>query len=132
MSWISALNNQAGIDAVYQGNPPDLKRVHVHEVNLHQDGPTLKLRIDLPHYPAQPPRKWAAQGFNTVQVEISFGGIKQVTLDGFGTNIVADVSLHAEDGIDLVLTSPELHLHATAEVAFISKLGAYTNEPNGY
>ncbi|WP_153545116.1 Imm50 family immunity protein [Streptomyces sp. RB17] len=38
------------------------------------DGPTLKLRLDLTRYPDQPPHKWVAQGFNTVQIELCLSG----------------------------------------------------------
>ncbi|MEU3526900.1 Imm50 family immunity protein [Streptomyces sp. NPDC038707] len=129
MSWTSALNNPHGIDAVYQGSPPELNGVHVHEISLHEDGPTLRLRIDLPLYPVHPPRKWAAQGFNTVQIEISFSGIQDITLKGFGTNIVADISLSKKHGINVAVTSPETQLKASSEFAFISNLTAYTNDP---
>ncbi|MFF4716764.1 Imm50 family immunity protein [Streptomyces eurythermus] len=129
MSWTSALNNPHGIDAIYHGSPPELNGVHVHEVALHQDGPTLKLRFDLPIYPSQPPGKWAAQGFNTVQVEISLSGVRDITLDGFGTNIVADVSLTKKNDITVVVTSPETRLKATSDFAFISQLSAYANDP---
>ncbi|WP_225826888.1 Imm50 family immunity protein [Streptomyces naphthomycinicus] len=129
MSWTSILNNPQSIEAIYQGSPPDLTGVRVHEVALHQDGPTLRLRFDLPHYPTRPPQKWGAQGFNTMQVEISLSGLTSVTLDGFGTDVVADVSLRQNDGIEVIVTSPRARLQATAEVAFISQLSAYTNEP---
>ncbi|MFC9277887.1 Imm50 family immunity protein [Streptomyces collinus] len=128
MSWTSLLHNPEGIAAIYQGAPPELSGVRVHEVVLYEDGPTLKLRLDLPLYPDRPPRKWAAQGFNTVQVEISLSGLRAITLDGFGTAISADVSLSGENGVTLNVVSPETHIRAVSDVAFISKLTAYTNE----
>ncbi|MEV6114375.1 Imm50 family immunity protein [Streptomyces sp. NPDC052109] len=129
MSWASLLHNPVGITSIYQGNPPDLIDVHLHEVVLHEDGPTLKLRLDLPRYPDQPPRKWAAQGFNTLQVEISFSGVREVTLEGFGTAISAEISLTGEEGISLNVMSAATRIWATADTAFISKLTAYANEP---
>ncbi|QTE00590.1 hypothetical protein S1361_24880 [Streptomyces cyanogenus] len=128
MSWTSFLQSSQGIDAVYQGSAPELTGVHVREVVLNEDGPTLKLRLDLPRYPDQPPKKWKAQGFNTVQIEVSFSGLRSLTLEGFGTDVNADMSLHREDGIILNVSSSTMQLSATAEVAFISKLTAYANE----
>ncbi|MEW2283846.1 Imm50 family immunity protein [Streptomyces sp. NPDC047841] len=128
MSWTSFLHSSQGIDAIYQGrSAPDLIGVQVREVVLHQNGPTLKLRLDLPRYPEQPPKKWNAQGFNTVQIEISFSGLRSLTLEGFGTDVIADVSLHEEGGVILDVSSSTMQLSAIAEVAFISKLTAYTN-----
>ncbi|MEU0252231.1 Imm50 family immunity protein [Streptomyces sp. NPDC006184] len=128
MSWASLLHNSEGIVAIYQGAPPDLAGVHVHEVVLHEDGPNLSLRLDLPRYPDSPPRKWVAKGFNTVQVEISLGGIKTVTLNGFGTHVTADIELSKRETVTLDVVSPETHISATADVVFISKLTAYSNQ----
>lgn len=127
MSWTSLLHNPEGISSVYQGNPPDLTGVRLHEAVLQVDGPTLKLRLDLPRYPDDPPRKWVAQGFNTVQVEISFSGLEEVTLTGFGTTVTADVLLSADKGVTLEVTSPATRIRAVATTAFISKLTAYLN-----
>ncbi|MGW2486751.1 Imm50 family immunity protein [Streptomyces sp. NPDC001606] len=116
------MHNPAGITTVYQGDPPDLIDVHLHEIVLHEAGPTLKLRLDLPRYPEQPPRKWVEQGFNTLQVEISFGGIREIALEGFGTAT-------GEEEISLNVMSAKSHIRGTADTAFISKLTAYATEP---
>ncbi|MBL1081232.1 hypothetical protein JK359_04445 [Streptomyces actinomycinicus] len=128
MPWTSLVRNPEGLEAVYQGDPPDLSGVRVHEVALHEDGPTLRIRLDLPRYPDQPPRKWAVQGFNTVQVEISMGNLHAITLEGFTTSTTANVSLTAKDGVTLGLTSSGTHIKATADFVFISGLSAYVNE----
>lgn len=69
----------------------------------------------------------AAQGFNTVQVEISFSGLEEVTLTGFGTTVTADILLSADNGVTLEVTSPATRIRAVATTAFISKLTAYLN-----
>ncbi|MGW1803452.1 Imm50 family immunity protein [Streptomyces sp. NPDC002078] len=130
MSWTSFLHNPEGITSIYQGAPPDLTGVHLHEAALHVDGPTLKLRLDLTRYPDQPPRKWVAQGFNTVQIELCLSGLKTVALEGFGTQISANVSLGKEggEGVFVEVISPETRIRAVANTVFISKLTAYINE----
>ncbi|MEV5613631.1 Imm50 family immunity protein [Streptomyces sp. NPDC052225] len=128
MRWTSLLHNPEGINALYQGNPPELCGVRVHEVTLQTQGPTLKLRLDLPEYPAQPPRKWADQKFNTVQVEVSFSGLRSASLTGFKRDISADVSLTEGDGVGVSVTAPGVHLQANAATAFISTLTAYVDE----
>ncbi|MYV61788.1 hypothetical protein GTW37_22565 [Streptomyces sp. SID4931] len=128
MQWIALLNNPEGINATYLQDPPDLRGVQIHEVSLQTEGPTLKLRFDLPTYPDHPPRKWLAQKYNTVQVELSSGGLKSISLSGFGTDISADVSLTGEDGVSVKATSPGFHLQANAMTVFVSKLSAYVNE----
>ncbi|MEV3853734.1 Imm50 family immunity protein [Streptomyces sp. NPDC050095] len=128
MRWTSLLHNPEGVNAVYQGNPPDLRGVRVHEVTLQVEGPTLKLRLDLPEYPDRPPRKWAVQKFNTVQIEISFSGLRSVSLGGFKSEISADVSITEGDGVNVRVTAPGVHLQANAATVFISTLTAYVDE----
>ncbi|MFI9252825.1 Imm50 family immunity protein [Streptomyces sp. NPDC053069] len=131
MSWTSLLRNPEGIASLYEGVPPNLVGVHLHEVALQEDGPTLRLRLDLPRYPDRPPRKWTAQGFNTVQLELSLSGLETVTLEGFGTHIAADVSLGGEGdgkGILVNVISSGTRIRAVAATAFVSKLSAYVNE----
>ncbi|MFJ9818291.1 Imm50 family immunity protein [Streptomyces sp. NPDC101151] len=80
MLWTSVVINPEGITRIYQGAPPNLSGVRLREVVLGVEGPEMRVRLDLPAYPAQPPRKWAAQGFNTVQIEFAFGGLRSITL----------------------------------------------------
>ncbi|MFJ3641937.1 Imm50 family immunity protein [Streptomyces sp. NPDC090108] len=127
MSWISLLHNPEGISAVYQGDPPALSDVRVREVTLHEDGPVLRMRVDLPRYPSMPPRKWTAQGFNTVQIEISFSGLRTVTLEGFGSEVTASISLSGDDGVHVDVRSPEMRIEAVSDTAHISQLTAYAD-----
>ncbi|MFE1953759.1 Imm50 family immunity protein [Streptomyces sp. NPDC059524] len=127
MQWVSLLHNPEGITAVYQGAPPALRGVRLHEVTLLREGPTLRLRLDLPAYPARPPSKWAAQCFDTVQVEISFSGLSSVSLTGFGKDITADISLTRADGITVSATAPGFRLQASAASALLSTLTAYAD-----
>ncbi|MFF8400757.1 Imm50 family immunity protein [Streptomyces sp. NPDC015684] len=127
MPWVSLLHNPEGIASVYEGSPPDLLGVRLHEVVLHRDRPTLRLRLDLPRFPDRPPHKWAAQEFDTLQVEISLSGVREVEVAGFGTAVTADVRLGADNGVILDVTSPETRVRAVAAAVFVSKLSAYRN-----
>ncbi|MCS0601264.1 immunity 50 family protein [Streptomyces sp. LP11] len=128
MSWNSLLHNPEGITAVYGGDPPDLSGVRLRELTLHEDGPTLTVRLDLPAYPNQPPRKWAAQGFNTVQIELSLSGLRSIELEGFASEVTADVFLSEGDGIAVDITSPHTRVQAVADTVYMAKLTAYTDE----
>ncbi|MEU1147094.1 Imm50 family immunity protein [Streptomyces sp. NPDC005863] len=46
--------------------------------SLDRDGPRLGLRLDLPEYPAVAPKKWQVHGYDTVQVELVFSGLRDV------------------------------------------------------
>jgi len=84
--------------------------------------------VDLPSYPDQPPRKWVAQGFNTVRIEFSLSGLRAITLEGFGAEATANIVLARDNGISIEVASPEIRIRAVADTAYISKLTAYTNE----
>ncbi len=124
MPWVSLLHNPEGITSVHEGSPPDLLGVRLHEVVLHRDGPTLRPPPDLRRFPDRPPRTWAAQGFDTLQVEISLSGVREVEVAGFGTAVTADVRLGADNGVTLDVTSPETRVRAVAASVFVSKLSA--------
>ncbi|RZU30225.1 immunity protein 50 of polymorphic toxin system [Streptomyces sp. BK022] len=126
--WLTHLVNPQGLRAVYGAAPPPLTAVRLHRLDLRDEGPALTFHLDLP-YPAEPPRKWAAQGFDTVQIELSFTGLSALTLHGFGTEITADVTLTAVGGgVAVHVTAPEITLEAVARTVYLAALRAYAQE----
>ncbi|MFG3047279.1 Imm50 family immunity protein [Streptomyces sp. NPDC048202] len=126
--WPEHLVNPQGLRAIYGTAPPPLTAVRLRRLTLHEEGPALTLHLDLP-YPAEPPRKWAAQGFNTVVIELAFSGLSAVTLQGFGTEITADIALTAAgDGVAVQITAPETTVEAVARIVYLARLSAYAQE----
>ncbi|MCZ4515936.1 Imm50 family immunity protein [Streptomyces sp. ActVer] len=128
MSWTALLENPEGIDSVFQGSPPPLEGVHIHEVGLNREGPTLRVRFDLSDYPAQAPRKWQLQGFNTVQVELLFGGLRSVEISGFSVEPVGDITLTRDETVHVVISSNETSIRAVADTVSITKTAAYLDD----
>ncbi len=129
MTWPSLVQNPEMITSVYQGAPPEIRDVHVHEVCLHRDGPALRVRLDLPSFPEHPPRKWTDQGFNTVQIEVTFTGLREVKLNGFSSNMTADIFIEEDMGVQIRISAPGSDMRAVAHAAVISKVSAYLNTP---
>ncbi|MGW6395867.1 Imm50 family immunity protein [Streptomyces sp. NPDC055103] len=125
MGWTSLLSNPLAIERIYDGNPPELVSVPLHAVDLNREGPTLSLRFDMPTFPENPPKKWAAQGFNTVQVTLTLGGVRNVSLSGFTADPVVDVAMSAGNGVELMVRSPSVELNAAALSAHIAHVSAY-------
>ncbi|MGW3112240.1 Imm50 family immunity protein [Streptomyces sp. SID4982] len=125
MSWTSVIFNPQGVTSVYGGEVPPLSGVRVREIRLLEDGPALVLRFDLSTFPDRAPEKWVAQGFNTVQLEIMFSGLRSLSVEGFGVEVVADVVLSGGDGVSVVVTSPVTQVRAVAQTAFLSRVSAY-------
>ena len=128
MMWTSALVDATAVQRVFGGDPPELRGAHVHEVTLLRDGPQVIIRFDLPRYPSEPPAKWAAQGLNTVQAEISFVGARDISLEGFGRDPVADIDITRNEAVQVSVDSADFRLRLSAEAALLSKISAYMNE----
>ncbi|RLV08677.1 hypothetical protein CTZ27_07840 [Streptomyces griseocarneus] len=129
--WTEFLVDPRGIEGVYSGRPPALESVCLHEVELDREGPALRLRFDLADFPADPPKKWAALGHDTVQIELSLGGLRDVALEGFDSNPVADIFLRRGDLIEMEVASTATRIRASGESLFVSKISAYSDECRG-
>ncbi|MET8198029.1 Imm50 family immunity protein [Micromonospora taraxaci] len=125
MGWIDAATNPQGIMEIFGDDTPPLVGVSLHEVIVGRDGPTLRLRLDLPTYPASPPVKWKRGGFNTVQVELLFGGLTELSLRGVSTHMLVDVDIEANRGIILQVKSEMVNVAAVAASVTISRMEAY-------
>ncbi|GAB2625327.1 hypothetical protein Aab01nite_19400 [Paractinoplanes abujensis] len=123
--WTQALGNPEGILAVYGGEPPELAAVHVHEVTLHRDGPSLTVTVDLPVFPARPPAKWVRERYDVVQIQLRFFGLTDVELRGFGTDPMADIVLSPGDPVRVEIVSPVLTLTASAGFVDVAGISAY-------
>ncbi|MEW2418409.1 hypothetical protein AB0953_32675 [Streptomyces sp. NPDC046866] len=75
-SWLDFVDNPETVRAVYRAQAvPELDAVVLGEVMWQaDDDPALLIRFDLPVYPADPPRRWAESGFDTVQVQLRLVG----------------------------------------------------------
>lgn len=132
MSWNDLVSNPQGLRVIFQGDPPPLVGVSLHEVSVDRDGPSLRLRFDLPGYPSDPPAKWHRLGFNTVQVELLFGRVTELFLTGISTEVIADISIRRNsevsvDGASLELVSPPMQISAVAASLTVSRMSAYLN-----
>ncbi|MFZ3570465.1 Imm50 family immunity protein [Streptomyces sp. BH097] len=126
MNWTDHVDLSTGLVKIYAGEVPPLRGVHLHAVDLHRDGPTLSLRFDLDGYPAGPPSKWVAQGFNRVQVVLAVTGIDSCSIDGFDTDPVVDIDLERGDGgLVVAVNSDDVRVRAVGQSAYLAKMSAY-------
>ena len=82
MGWLDAAERGEFLYRLYEGKSPDLSTVTIQDVVLHPDGPSVLIRMDLQHYPAEPPRKWRIKGCNTVQVTLRAFVVRRWSMDG--------------------------------------------------
>jgi hypothetical protein len=128
-NWLEALSDTRGISAIFGGDVPALDRVAMQEISLNRDGPSATLRFDLPGYPASPPAKWLAQGFNVVQVTLLLVGVQDLSIQGWSHQGAVDLEL-SRDGSTVVArgSSESMRLDVRADAAVITSLSAYQDE----
>jgi Immunity protein 50 len=125
-NWIELISNPASIQAIYGRVIPTLKHVDLHEIVLHRDGPQALLRFDLAEFPERPPSKWAASGFNRVQIKLMVVGVEELDISGLQTNCQVDLAIF-EDGSLIRVRSDNgaVLLNIAAHEVFINNISAY-------
>lgn len=125
MGWLDLVTNPQGLRDIFQGDVPSLEGVTLHEISIDREGPALRLRLDLPGYPADPPARWRRGGFNTVQVELLFGGVRDLSLAGISTEMLVNVEIQRQGDVIVDVSSPAVRVAAAAGSVTISRLEAY-------
>lgn len=127
MSWLDVVADDRAVRGVYgDEEPPPLGPVVVQGINFHRDGPNAVIAVELPRYPARPPKKWAAQGFDTAQMSLQLVDVENVQLTGWDVNVVAEFTLERfDDRISVRLDSPDCTLACTALAVYVRSISAY-------
>ena len=129
MNWIDLTTNPIGLREIFHGDPPPLVGVSVFGVAVDREGPSLRVTLDLPDYPSDPPVKWKRSGFNTVQLGLLFGGVAELSLTGISTEVIADIAMkRAGSVLRLDLTSTVMRVSASAASVTVSEVTAYLNQ----
>jgi hypothetical protein len=125
LEWIEALSNPQQVLAVYGAMMPTLEDVHIHEVRVGREGPTLRMRFDLSKFPENPPERWRRDGLDVVQLEIAFGGLGKVAIGQFSTDPVCDLEIRKDGLVHFAGESDSVKLLGVASTATILRVSAY-------
>lgn len=127
-NWLSLAENPKAILSLY-GKPPSLSAIDLIEVKLHRDGPRLELRADLAQFPEDPPDKWRANGYNTVQMKLSLVGLKDINISSWSLRNLAKMKLEKRGGrIALTVHGDECHLESVGDFLIIDSVRGYVND----
>ena len=128
VSWSDFLLDASSLVAIFGARDLRQDQLTLHEVVVSRDGPEVRLRFDLPEFPTDPPQKWVAQGFNTVQVTLSLVGVRNLSLEGLSTEMVVMLEISELDaGIQLNIIGDGIALTASADAAVLGRVSAYMN-----
>ncbi len=125
MGWLDLVTNPQGIREIFGAETPPLMGVGLQGVEIDREGPTLRLRMDLPTYPSSPPVKWRRNGYNVVQIELLLGGISDISLRGASVDMLVDIDIKSDGRLALEISSPTFNMIAIAASVTVSKIEAY-------
>jgi Immunity protein 50 len=124
-SWVDCLSDPRPIRAIFGDSTPLLEGVELAELTSDYDRGFLLLRFSLPEYPETPPRKWADQGMNTVQVHLAVCGLEELTVSGWLWQ-PADISMTRDgDPVRISIVSGGATAVMTADYVNVLKISAY-------
>ncbi|WP_395852771.1 Imm50 family immunity protein [Cystobacter fuscus] len=104
MAWIDLLDRAEFLRKLYP-SAPSLREVRVFEVGLRNDGPVVNIRFNLNEFPAAPPTKWIQACANTVQVRLMCVGVLGLEVQGWPSNLIADIDIERSEKTGLILTA---------------------------
>lgn len=108
------------------GQFPDLSHVELHEAVLHRDGPAVRLRLELPHFPAVVPEKW--KHFNTVMLELEATGVTEFAFSGLNTDMICSASIQGSPRHVVVEIHGGPAARIVAEFVRVYKVSAYRKD----
>lgn len=98
----------------------------LHEVVLHKDGPSLKLRMDLKDFPKELPKKWVEKNFNTAQITLGVGAVSAISIEGWTKDTRVEIKIEkVGDSLSLKIESAEINISCTAKTLTILELTGY-------
>jgi hypothetical protein len=106
--------------------PPGLDQVRLLEVNLHQDGPIVSMRIDLNEFPDPAPKKWVANGFNRAQITLLFIKVLTLRISGWSASNIVDVNItNRSGGVSVSICGQGTEIEGMFSCVEIEKISAY-------
>jgi Immunity protein 50 len=127
MSWLDVVTDDRSVRGVYgDEEPPPLERVTVRSIDFQSSGPNVLIWLRLPSYPQRPPRKWAAQGFDTASLSLLIIDVEQARLTGWDVDVVGDLTLERfDDRVSVRLDSPDCTFSCSAVAVWVQEIRGF-------
>jgi hypothetical protein len=128
------LVNPEALYSLY-GHVPHLSGVRIRSVNLNWRGPTVTLRVDLPSFPDSAPREWIDAGMDTVQCQLQFLAVENLSLTTWDPPAVGDIEMiptgsERRMGVTVIGHGVELRFDCNESVR-VSHVSAFTVGADG-
>jgi Immunity protein 50 len=126
MKWHQLAENPQSLDSLYE-SVPKLENVELFSINLNREGSQIQIHFDLPVFPDKPSTRWH-KDFNTIQIQLSFSGVKEFKAQGWQRNMKVRIDIEKNNkNLEVVISNPEIKLKYTFQSEFlrIEKISPY-------
>jgi hypothetical protein len=123
MHWTAAVANPQALGAL----PTDIgmQPVDLHEVTVHRDGPSVRLRFDVATVPEPLPARWDP-GANRTQVLLACFGVTAFALSGITTILTGRLAVQSMgDAWKVDFTTNDVVLTLSASLIRVESLSGY-------
>ena len=121
INQFKVMNPQAFISIF--GNIPNLNDSELLEVQLRRDGPTLFIRLLTKEVIQTKPKRW--DKWDVVYVEMSFFAIRDLTINGLGTNNQInqfEIKEVGEDGVLEIKCNNQMYIKCSFDWARVEQI----------
>jgi hypothetical protein len=125
---IEYIENSQALTSLF-GEGFDLSEVDLHEVVVHRDGPSMRLRFDISCVPSTLPSRWPKEA-NTTQVVLLVFGIDKLQISGFTTQCQGTLrTLSDQDHQMIEFTGFQCALTCAFHMLRIERVSGYVIAP---
>jgi hypothetical protein len=95
MTWSHLITPPQSVDAVFDGNPPALSELRLHETRSQptEAGELVELLLEWPVLPEGAPPKWRAKGYKALQLLLTLHATTRVEKTGVFCGLPVSVEL---------------------------------------
>lgn len=127
--WVDNLTDRRAVDAVFTDGPPSIDRIDLHAFQVDRDGPVLIVRFDLDDFPANPPAKWRAGGYNVAQLTLRLAGLESFSAQGVAARLIGRLGVTREiGGVGLGFEGDPLSFSAQGKWLLVDALKGYADD----
>ena len=124
--WTDVLEDDRSVRAIYGEDIPSLRGIELQEVTLSQLGPSVELRVNLAEFPASPPKKWADDHLNQVQILLHATAVSSLQFDAPLDTTAIEMEVTREgQNVKIVGRGPGMSFSVVAGFLLLTKVQAF-------
>jgi hypothetical protein len=124
--WTPLLENPEAITSLY-AEEPSLTSIRLMSIELLEDGPTVRLNLDLHDYPLRPPARWSRINANAVTMVLELLAVSEISINGWSSDNVISCELRrlGEAGLKVILIGTNVRGEVNCLAARVAHVTGY-------